>query len=163
MVDSSVTNELTLVQEFVVNVAIDSVWNAYTTKEGWESWAAAKAEVDFQLGGAIKTSYDKNATIGDSSTITLNIINYVPKKLLTLQAELSPHFPEFMKKDSEHFYNVITFEKIDLERTKIVSYGIGYQNNDKYKSLLSFFIKGNEMSYLNLISYLETGKKTNKY
>jgi hypothetical protein len=33
VVDSSHTENLVLKQSFVVNVAIDSVWNAYTTKK----------------------------------------------------------------------------------------------------------------------------------
>ena len=162
-IDSSSTKDIVLIQEFYVNVPIDSVWNAYTTKKGWESWAVAKAEVEVKNGGLIRTSYDKNATIGDSSTIVLHVKNYVPKKLITLQAELTGNFPEFMKKDWKNMYNIVHFEATKPTVTKIISYGIGYKNNEKYKSLLKFFIKGNAMSYVNLITYLETGKPSVNY
>ena len=33
-----------------------------------------------------------------------------------------------------------------------------YKNNEKYLNLMKFFIQGNELSYNNLIAYLETGK-----
>jgi len=157
IVDSTYTNELVLIQKFDIRVPIDSVWNAYTTKKGWESAFVPLAEVDFKINGTIKTSYNKEAIIGDSTTIVLHVLNYVPKKLITLQAELSSHFPDFMKADEKDLYNLIYFEAIEPSLTRVTSYGIGYKNNEKYISLLKFFIAGNEMSYLNLISYLETG------
>ncbi|MFY0592470.1 SRPBCC family protein [Roseivirga sp.] len=158
-VDSSYTDELVLIHEFTVNVPLQKVWDTYTTKKGWESAFVAKADLDFKVNGTIKTSYDPNATIGDSSTIVLHIINYVPKRLLTLQAEITKNFPEFMKSDEKDLFNVISFEEVTPSITKVVSYGIGYKNNPKYQSLMQFFIEGNELSYNNLILFLETGKK----
>ncbi len=163
VVDSSQTNNMVLKQSFVVNVPLDSVWNAYTTKKGWENWAVAKAEIDFKVNGLIKTNYNKDGKIGDDSTITLHVINYIPKYMLTLQAEITKNFPEFMKTDEKDLFNIILFEEISPTKTKVISYGIGYKNNKKYMSLMKFFIQGNEQSYLNLISYLETGQPSVKY
>lgn len=157
-IDSTYENELVLIQKFDINVSLDSVWNAYTTKKGWEAAFVPLAEVDFRIGGTIKTSYNAKAMIGDSSTIVLHIINYVPKKLITLQAELSSHFPDFMKEDEKNLYNLVYFEAAGTSVTRVTSYGIGYRNNEKNRSLMKFFISGNEMSYMNLIKYLETGK-----
>jgi len=162
-IDSTYNNELVLIQEFDVNVSIDSVWNAYTTKKGWESWAVSIAEIDFRINGLVQTSYNKEGKIGDESTITLHIINYVPRRMITLQAELTKNFPEFMKEDEKDLFNVILFEELGVSKTKVTSFGIGYKNNEKYKSLMQFFVKGNAKSYLNLISYLESGKPSVKY
>ncbi len=163
VIDSSEVNNMVLKQTFIVNVPLDSAWKAYTTKKGWESWATSIAEIDFKINGVIKTNYNKNGKIGDESTITLHIKNYIPKKMITLQAELSKHFPKFMKEDEKDLYNTILFEEVNSTQTKITSYGIGYKHNEKYMSLMKFFIEGNEKSYLNLITYLETGKPSLKY
>ncbi|MCT8339725.1 SRPBCC domain-containing protein [Flavobacteriaceae bacterium TK19130] len=162
-IDSSAIDNMILKQSFIVNVPLDSVWNAYTTKKGWESWAVAIADIDFKVNGLIRTNYNKDGKIGDSSTITLHIINYIPKRMLTLQAELTKNFPDFMKEDEKDLFNMILFEEINPYKTKVTSYGIGYKNNEKYMSLMKFFIQGNEQSYLNLISYLETGKPSVNY
>lgn len=162
-IDSTYTPELVLKQEFIIKVPLDSVWNAYTTTKGFESWATAIAKIDFKVNGTIKTNYNKQGKIGDDSTITLHIINYVPKRMLTLQAEITKNFPQFMKEDEKDLYNTILFEEITPTTTKVTSYGIGYKNNSKYMSLMKFFISGNEKSYLNLISYLETGKPSVNY
>ncbi len=163
VVDSTHVDNMVLIQTFEINTPLENVWNAYTTKKGWESWAVPVAAIDFRIGGLIQTNYNKEAKIGDEGTIRLHIKNYVPKKMLTLQAELTENFPEFMKEDAQNLYNVIVFEKIEVSKTKVISYGIGYKNTEKYLSLLKFFISGNEKSYLNLISYLETGQPSVKY
>lgn len=154
-IDSTKTPELVLIQELQVKAPLDSVWAAYTTKKGWESWAVPLAEVNLKVGGTIKTNYNKQGTIGDSTTIVTHIVNYVPKTLITLQAEISDNFPEFMKKDAKDFYNVVYFNAVDEKNTRITSYGIGYKNTPKYRSLLAYFSTANKKTYANLIAYLE--------
>ena len=163
VVDSSESDNMVLIQSFEVDVPLDSVWNAYTTKEGWENWATAIAEVDFRINGIIRTNYNKDGVIGDESTITLHVVNYIPKRMLTLQAELTKNFPAFMKEDEKDLFNMVLFEEVSPSKTKVTSYGIGYKKNEKYISLMKFFIQGNEQSYLNLISYLESGEPSVKY
>jgi uncharacterized protein YndB with AHSA1/START domain len=162
IIDSTKTPELVLIQEFTVNSPIDSVWNAYTTKKGWESWAVPLAEIDLKVSGFIKTNYNKAGKIGDSTTIVTHIINYVPKKLITLQAEITDNFPEFMKKEAKDFYNVIYFDQTEKGKTNVKSYGIGYKNNPKYLSLMEYFIPANEKLLMNLISHLETETNSKK-
>lgn len=161
-IDSTRTPELVLIQEFTVNSPIDSVWNAYTTKKAWESWAVPLAEIDLKVGGFIKTNYNKAGKIGDSTTIVTHIINYVPKKLITLQAEITDNFPDFMKKDAKDFYNVIYLDETEKGKTNVKSYGIGYKNNPKYLALMEYFMPANEKLLMNLILYLETDTKTKK-
>lgn len=120
-IDSTNSRELVLIQEVIINAPIDSVWAAYTTKKGWESWAVPLAEIDLKVGGTIKTNYNKAGKIGDSTTIVTHIINYVPKKLMTLQAEITDNFPEFMIKEAKDFYNIIYFDEIEKGKTHVKS------------------------------------------
>ena len=154
-IDSTKTPELVLIQEFIVKAPIDSVWSAYTTKKGWESWAVPIAEVNLKVGGFIKTNYNKEGEIGDSTTIITHIVNYVPNRLITLQAEITKNFPEFMKKEAKDFYNVIYFDEMGNGKTNVKSFGIGYKNNPQYLSLMKFFIPANEKTLMSLIKYLE--------
>ena len=158
-IDSTDSSGLVLIQEFTVDAPIDAVWEAYTTKQGWESWAVPFAEVNLKVGGVIKTNYSKTAAIDDSTTIVTHIINYVPKKLITLQAKITDNFSEFMKQEADDFYNVIYLDEVESGKTNVKSYGIGYKNTPKYLSLMEYFIPANEMTLLNLIAYLEEGTK----
>ena len=155
LIDSTMSPELVLIQMFEVNAPVESVWAAYTTKKGYEKWAVPLAEIDLEVGGYIKTNYNSDGKIGDDSTINTHIINYVPERLLTLQAEITDNFPEFMKKEAKDFYNVIYFHEVDKNKTKVESYGIGYKNTPKYLELMNYFIPANEGLLNNLIKYLE--------
>ena len=106
------------------------------------------------MGGTIKSNYNPKGSIGDSTTIVTHIINYVPQQLITLQAEITDNFPEFMKKEADDFYNVITFRSTS-EGTFVQSFGIGYKNTPKYLQLMNYFIPANEQTLMKLISYLE--------
>jgi len=154
-IDSTHSPELVLIQEFKVKASISKVWEAYTTKKGYESWAVPIAEIDLKVGGTIKTNYNKDGAIGDSSTIVTHIINYVPFQILTLQAEITDNFPAFMKSEEKDFYNLIYFEALSENQTRIKSYGIGYKNTPKYLELMNYFILGNEATLKQLIRYLE--------
>lgn len=154
-IDSTRSPELVLIQEFTVKAPLKNVWNAYTTKAGYESWAVPLAEIDLKVGGTIKSNYNPAGTIGDSTTIVTHIINYVPHQLITLQAEITDNFPEFMKKEADDFYNVIYFRETEEGHTEIKSFGIGYKNTPKYLELINYFIPANEMTLMKLIDYLE--------
>ena len=74
---------------------------------------------------------------------------------MTLQAEITDNFPEFMKADAEHFYNLIYMDAVDEGITQVRSYGIGYKNTPKYLALMNYFIPANERTLMQLIQYLE--------
>ncbi len=152
------SGELALVQSFTVNVPVEDVWRAYTTAEGWKAWSAPIAEIDLRAGGTIRSHYTPTAKIGDPGTITLRIVNYLPLKLLTLQAELTGHFEGFTPEDSARMYSVTTFEKLSENATRVVSYGLGYLDNPKNRELLDFFLGANEKLFLKLKSHLETSE-----
>ena len=148
-------NELILIQEISVSAPIEDVWSAYTTDDGWTAWAAPKAKVDLRVGGTIRTAYQ--GEVGGSDTNTLHIINYVPERILTLRAELSSNWPEIMQKDAEKLSNVVIFDELATNTTRIQSYGVGYTDAPEYDQMMSFFIRANESLYQNLRTYLETG------
>ena len=154
-VDSTAAGELILTQEVIVHASLQSVWDAYTTEAGWAKWSTPLVAMDFRVGGEIKTNYNAEGTLGDETTNTLFIRNYVPLKLLTLQADIAPNWPEFMKEEADDLYNVILFESLDEKKTRVISYGMGYKNNEKYLGLMDFFIQGNEFSYQQLKKALE--------
>ena len=153
----TVANERILIEEVWISAPIDDVWKAYTTEEGWTAWAAPKAEIDFRVGGSIRTAY--SGEIGGDQTNTLQIVNYVPRRILTLKADVSKNWPEIMKKDADNLSNVILFDRIDDDRTRIQSYGIGYSDAPEYDRLMEFFIEANAGLYEVLKNYLESGAR----
>ena len=151
--------ERILIEEVQVEASVGAVWRSYTTRDGWTGWASPVVEVDLRVGGTIRTHYTIGATIGDPGTNVLHIVNYVPERVLTLQAEVEHNWPEIMKEDAQHLMNVIVFEAQGENRTRILSYGVGYRDTPAYEELLEFFVPANEGLYRNLKAFLEDGKR----
>ena len=149
--------ERILIQNVWIEAPIADVWDAYTTAEGWMAWAVPAADVDLRVGGTILTSYDGD--LAGESVNTLRILNYVPHEVLTLKADLSANWPEVMKQDADNLSNVILFEEVSEDLTRIRSFGIGYGDSPEYENLMQFFIQGNEGLFENLKRYLESGER----
>lgn len=154
-IEKTDAGEIILVQTVIVEAPVSKVWEAYTTSEGWIAWAAPVASVDLRAGGTIKTHYTPDARIGDEGTNTLNIVNYIPERILTLKAELSDRWPEVMKQDAGKLMNVIVFDSHGDNGTKISSYGVGYRDLPEYEELMGFFIPANEGLFEKLKIHLE--------
>ena len=148
-----------LIQTVRVEAPVEQVWSALTTADGWTAWAVPKASVDLRPGGHILTQYNLDRDLGDEGTNTLRILNFVPQRVLTLQADVQPNWPEVMKLDAENLMNVIVLTAEGEGATRIESYGLGYGDRQEYDRMLDFFLEANEGLYRNLIRYLEQGQR----
>jgi hypothetical protein len=72
-----------------------------------------------------------------------------------MQAELNENFPEFMKGEEKNLYNIVEFEKLSEEQSKLTIYRIGYKNQQQWRDLLKFLIQGNKMTLNKLKNLLE--------
>jgi hypothetical protein len=50
---------------------------------------------------------------------------------------------------------VILFEPVSEERTRLVSYGLGYRDSEEMRELMNFFVTANTQLYERLIAMLE--------
>jgi uncharacterized protein YndB with AHSA1/START domain len=145
-----------VVQELVVDGTLDEVWQAFTTKEGWEGWAVPFAHIDFRIGGIIETSYDPAAKHGDEDNIRSRILSFLPYQMLSVQAiHAPPDFPHAGLLPSLH--SVFEFERVDDERTRVRISGVGYRDGEGYDQLLEFFREGNAWTLKRLGKRLEQG------
>jgi uncharacterized protein YndB with AHSA1/START domain len=147
--------ELILKQTIYVDAGLEEAWAYFTDKEHIQRWMAPVAEADIKPGGAILTNYDACASVGDEGTIELNVLNFIPHELLTLQSSLESAKDASWMHDAimareDDLYNIIEFEAVTPERTRITSWGLGYRQDEDWQAMLGFFIAGNEWSYQQL-------------
>lgn len=154
-IEKTEAGERILVHEVTIEAPVADVWKAHTTVEGWTAWSSPLAEIDLRVGGTIRTHYDERAKVGDPGTITLHIVNYVPERVLTLRADVADNWPELMKQDADKLSNVILFEAVDEDATRLCSYGVGYRDTPEYDKLMDFFLEANGQLYAKLIGVLE--------
>ena len=142
--------------ELIVDASKDAVWKAFTTSEGWTSWAVPVAFVDFRRGGTIETSYDPNAKAGDPANIRHQVLSYLPGEMLSIRViQTPPQFP--FQELMDGMWAVFTFEDVGEGRTKVTSAGAGYLEGEGYDTLYDFFETGNATSLQQLQQMLREG------
>jgi len=143
-----------VVQSFEIDAGINEVWKAFTTQEGTKLWLAPLVEIDFDIGGKIRSNYNPNGRIGDATTIENTILSFDPKRMISLRPTKFPvgfPFVEAAKKEWTVFY----FQEISSTRTKVTLVGLGYTDDEQSRKLREFFVAGNKFSIGKLKAALE--------
>lgn len=137
------------VLQLSVTIPLDksAAWKLFTTEEGLKKWMAPVIKLNMQTGGTIITNYDKNKTADDSSSIKLNIINYIENDLLTLKVNLNDNFPPSTKNEDKNLQEILQFIDAGNGKTKIVSSMVGWGHSSDWDKVYSFFVKGNTWTY----------------
>jgi uncharacterized protein YndB with AHSA1/START domain len=141
------------VTEGIVEAPLDAVWNALTTKEGWESWNVAHCEFDLRVGGKIRSHYDPAGVIGDPNTIENVILAYEPQRMYAIRVGKPPEkFP--FKEAVKNVWHVIAVEDAGAGRTRVRVTGLGYGTDGESQKLRKFFEAGNAHTLKKLQKYL---------
>lgn len=127
--------------EVVVDAPVERVWDAWTTKDGIESWLVPHAEVDLRVGGAIRTNYNRDGKIGDDGTIVTHIMAFEPRRALITRFTAPPTAPQ--AKIAESTWGVMQLEPITPSRTRIVLTSYGWKRGGEWDTARAFFEKGN--------------------
>jgi uncharacterized protein YndB with AHSA1/START domain len=131
-----------LSHEAVIPAAAGDIWKAFTTKEGIESWMAAKGTVDLKVNGKMLTTYNKSATLGDEHTIENTIRAYLPDRLLVIQCTKTPK--GFAHSEAFHrVWTVVYFDDIDGKQTKVRCVQLNYGDDAASKEVRKHFESGN--------------------
>lgn len=144
--------EQALRQSLVVEASLDTVWDLFTTDAGVSAWMAPVGNVNLRNGGAIRTNYDPCAAPDSSGWIENRIVNFVPRRFLTLQADLEHQreaawMNEAIYARRADLYSVIEFEAAGEDSTRITIWGLGYGTGPEWETILSFFTAGNAWTF----------------
>ena len=132
------------------------VFAAFTTSEGFASWATPVAHVELRVGGFIEASYDANAKIGDPANIRNEILAYVPDRLLVIRNVQAP--PGFADPDLfRHTATVIEFTPSDASHTHVTITNAGYDSGRRWDTLYRHFEWGDAYTLQELKTRFEKG------
>ncbi len=158
--DSSRTlpgGERILEQSIVVPATVEEVWAAFTTSDGYRSWAAPVAEVDFRLGGVIESSYDLEAESGTPGNIKNEILAYSPHRMIALKNIQAPANTRFDAEIFQRLHTVVFFEEAGPQGTRVTIAQPGYRRGDPYDGVYRHFEWGNRWSLERLRQRFEQG------
>jgi uncharacterized protein YndB with AHSA1/START domain len=133
----------TLLQSIAVAAPEAQVWTALTTSEGWRSWAAPVAWVDFRLGGVIETSYQPNAAAGSPANIRNLVVAYLPPRMFAIRNIQAPPNTAFDVPTFQSLHTVILVDRLDNGRTRVTFAQPGYRSGEPFDTVFKHFSWGN--------------------
>ncbi|MHA4739460.1 SRPBCC domain-containing protein [Dyadobacter sp. MSC1_007] len=148
---TSVPGEKVLRLEFVLPLSQTEAWRYFSEDEKLKQWIAPVVHMNLKAGGKLVTNYDKSKPLTDSSSISIDVINYLDNELLTLKVNLNGNFTKKTQDEDDNLQEVIQLFPIDGGHTKVVSSMIGWGQGADWDKIYSFFVKGNIYTYEELI------------
>jgi uncharacterized protein YndB with AHSA1/START domain len=131
-----------LVHEGMISAPIETVWASWTTSDGLRSWLAPHVEIDFQIGGKMRTNYNPNGSLDDSQTIENTILSYDPHKMISIRVSKAPEGFPFPNAIYE-MWTVIYFESVAPEETLVRVAAHGFSTDEESQRMRAFFEQGN--------------------
>ena len=132
-----------LVAEAVVDAPADKVWDAFTTKEGIESWMVASGDVDLRIGGLMRTTYRRGADLDGETAIHQTILSIDPRRMLSFRTIKSPKDFTFAEAISTS-WTVVYLDPVDTSRTRVTVKMLGYDSDPESQKMRTFFELGNK-------------------
>ena len=132
-----------VVTEGVIDAPVAEVWRAWTTKAGMESWMVGKTDFELKVGALYATSYDRQSTLEDDSTIHQQLLAYDPERMIATRTVRAPRnfpFPNAIVKT----WTVTYFEPLDGNRTRVTARMSGYTPDEESQKMRAFFERGNK-------------------
>lgn len=121
----------------------ERLWWALTTSEGFRTWAAPVAFVDFKLGGFIESSYNAKAQQGDASNIRNEIMAFVPLRMLAIRNRQAPPNALFDAATFQKMHTVILLDVVDDQHTRMTLTQPGFENDALFDGVYKHFEAGN--------------------
>ena len=132
------------------------VFDAFTTSEGFASWAVPLAKVELRVGGFIEASYDAHAKLGDPDNIRNEIVAYVPDRLLVIRNAQAPAGfadPELFRRT----VTIIELVALDRSHTRVTLTNAGYGSGAGFDTLYKHFEWGDAYTLSELKRRFEQG------
>jgi uncharacterized protein YndB with AHSA1/START domain len=145
--------------EIVVRAPVADAWAAFTTAEGWRTWATPYVTLSspqLALNAEFESSYSLTAAPGQDTNIRHRVLAFIPERMFAFQTIQSPKgFPH--PQEVRHVFSVVEFEPLEPKRTRVKLSMIGYGTGPGFDGLYNFFAKGNPWTLEKLAERFETG------
>jgi len=115
----------------------------FTTAEGFKKLGVASCEMDFRVGGVIRSHYSPKGELGDEGTIHNEIISYEPERMASFRIQKPPKGFPFSEATWKQTWSVVTLTDLGDGRTHLRMTGMGYPKTEEGEKMRTFFEEGN--------------------
>jgi uncharacterized protein YndB with AHSA1/START domain len=147
-------NTAPIVHEIELDVPPTTIWDVFATAEGWKKWGVAQVEIDFRVGGLVKTHYNPKGVIGDEGTIHNQIIAFEPGRMVAWRIAKPPKGLPYQNAWKD-VWSVATFWDTGRGTTTLRLAMCGYTADEESQKMRAFFDQGNAWSLQKLKQNLE--------
>ena len=109
-------------KDVLVEAPLDTVWSAWTTREGITGFFAPDAEIDARVGGAFHIFINPYAPAGTKGADTMQFLAIQPKTMLSFDWNAPPSLP-FVR--GQRTVVILRFTP-DGERTRVSLHHVGW-------------------------------------
>jgi uncharacterized protein YndB with AHSA1/START domain len=124
--------------EVVVDAGLDAAWDAWTTREGIESFFAPACNVELRVDGPYEIFFDPSAQPGSRGADGVRILAFEPKRMLSFTWNAPPHLPNVRK---QWTHVVIRFEEAGAGRTRVSLVHDGWGEGDEWDKAFEYFTR----------------------
>ncbi len=127
-----------LVVEAIVSAPVATVWQAFTTREGYATVGVPHAAVDLKMGGLVQVQPAATGTLGDAGTTMSEILSYEPERLLATRVKQPPAGVA----DAQAFANtwsLLYLSPLGTDMTHVRIAGFGFNEGPAAAALTQFF------------------------
>ena len=123
--------------------------------KGIKAVGVALADVDFRIGGLIRSRYSAAGVLGDDETIENRILAYEPQHMIAFRIERPPKsFP--FREAWKSTWTVVTLSDLGNNRTHIRVASIGFGTDEESMAMRRFFESGNAATLRTLQSHFQS-------
>ena len=131
------------VNEGVIGASVAEVWKVFTTSEGYKALGVTLAEVDFKVGGIIRSRHGTGGVLGDEETIENQIMAYEPMRMIAMRIHKPPKTFPFQQAWKQG-WTVITLTDLGEGRTHLRAASVDFGTDEESQAMRRFFERGNQ-------------------
>ncbi len=139
---AATANTNPVVTEGDFDVPVEKLWWVFSTDDGFKMLGAAKAKIDFRVGGKMQSHYNPAGVIGDEGTIENTILAYEPNRVLAWRITKPPKNFPFMNA-YQGVWCVATFTDVGEGKSHLRLAQVGYTAEEESQKMRAFFEQGN--------------------
>jgi uncharacterized protein YndB with AHSA1/START domain len=124
--------------EVVVEASLDEVWEAWTTKEGLQTFFAPVCEIELRVGGRIEILFDPDAPEGERGAEDTHIMAFQPRTMLAFTWNAPPSMPEIRH---HRTHVVIRFSERPSGRSKVTLFHDGWGEGEHWDAAFDYFVR----------------------
>jgi uncharacterized protein YndB with AHSA1/START domain len=144
----------------VVKAPVSEVWKVFSTADGFKKLGSALCEIDFRIGGLIRSHYNPKGTLGDEGTIQNEILSYEPERMIAFRIQKPPKGFPFVEETWKQTWSVATLTDMGNGQTHLRLTGMGYPATEDGAKMRKFFEDGNGWVLKHLQSQFDSSSAT---